>query len=109
MPSEQIHHAVAPVHFHHGRDERDEIVPDVADVGALVRREAIRELHECGGRAGFRGVNGPGDVVHRRDFRDDARRLGVVHADAARIRQLCELRTILVELRHQGFGRHGDR
>ena len=107
-PVEEIHDAVASVDLDDGGDERDEVVADVPDVLALVDGEAVGELHQRRRRACFRGVDRPGDVVHRRRVGRDLLGHLVIHVDRAWIRELRELGLVLVEPRQQRLGGDGD-
>src|SRR5258708_32805506 len=42
----RIYHLLAAVHLEHGRDEGDDVVPDLLDVRRLFHGEPIAELHE---------------------------------------------------------------
>ena len=53
VPAIDVHHAVAAVDLDHRRDQRDQVVADLADVRALVDRQPVGELHERRGRAGL--------------------------------------------------------
>ena len=108
VPAVEVDHAVATVDFHDGSDERDDALANFANIGAVVDREAIRELHERGGRAGFRRVNRAGDVIDGRGLRHEAVGLGVVELDGARIGELRETRAVFVEVLEIFFGGDGD-
>ncbi len=96
MPAVEVHHAVAAVDLDHRGDERDQIVADLADVGTLVDRQAVGELHERGGRARLGGVDGAGDVVDRDARGDERLRARVVELQGPRVGELGETRPVLV-------------
>ena len=108
-PVVKVHDAVAPVGFDHRRDQRDDVLANVADVGALVHREAIGQFHQRGRRAGFGRVNRAGDVVHGRRALRDRIRHRIVHLHRARIGELRQVRLVLLEPRHQLLGGDRDR
>ena len=78
------------------------------DVGAFVDGEAIGQLHQRGGRAGFGGVDGAGDVVDGDGFGDEFVGFGVVEMDRARVGKFREALAVLLEVFQIGFGRDGD-
>ena len=65
-PLVDVDDAVAAVGFDDRRDERDDVLADVADVRAVVDGQAVGQLHQRRRRAGFGRVNRAGDVVDRR-------------------------------------------
>lgn len=108
VPAEDVHLPVAPVHLDDRCDERDEVVADVADVRALVHREAVGELHECSRRARLRRVDGARDVIDRRRLGRDPLGLGVIHVDRARVGELRELCPVLLHPREERLRGDGD-
>ena len=92
-----------------GRDQRDDVLANELDVGALVHGQPVRQFHQRGGRAGFGRMNGAGDVVNRRRGGDELVGFGVVHLYGARVGELRQPRAVLVELRDQLLRRHGHR
>ena len=108
LPLVHVHHVVAAVRLGDRRDERDDVLADVADVRAVVNGQAVGQFHQRRRRTGLAGVDGPVDVVDRRDALGDRVGHRVVHLDRARIGQFREIRLVLIELGHQGFRRDGD-
>src|SRR6185437_13092445 len=108
VPVVDVHHAVAAINFHHGRDERDDVVANVLNVRAVVHGEAIGQLHEGAGGAGLGGVNRAGDVIDGYGGGGDAVGFGIVHVDSAGVGELGELGAIGLEAREIGFGGDGD-
>ena len=88
VPLVDVDHAVAAIDFDDGGDEDDHVGADVLDVRRVVDGQAIGELHQGGGRAGFRRVNGAGDVVDGPGLVDELAGGGVVEVDGAGVRQL---------------------
>ena len=109
LPVVQVHHLVAAVHFDDRRNDRDHVVADILDVGALIHGEAVGELHQGRGRSGLSRVNGAGDVVDRHGFLHELGGLRVIEIDRARIAELGQLGFVLFVLRHQGVAADGDR
>ena len=109
MPVVQIHHAVAAVDFDDGRDQRDDVRADLADVGRVVDGEAIGQFHQRGRRAGLRRVDRAGDVVDRRRRRDQRFGLRVVHAEHARIGELRQARIVGLQVGEQRLVGDRDR
>ena len=54
VPAEQVDLAIATIYLHDGSDERDQVVANVLDVGALVDGQPIGQLHQRGWCARFR-------------------------------------------------------
>jgi hypothetical protein len=98
MPFVDVHHAVAAVYFHHRRNQRDRAVANFADVRAFVHGEAVSQLHQRGGRTGFRGMDRSGDVVDRHGLRDELFGFRIIHLDRARVGQLREPGAIFFEV-----------
>jgi hypothetical protein len=108
-PLVRIDHAVAAVGLDHGGDERDDVLADVADVGAVVHGKTVRQLHQRRRRPRFRRVDRAGDVIDRRGALRDRVRDTIVHPDGAGIGELRQVRLVLIQLRHQRLGPDGDR
>ena len=110
MPFVDVHHAVAPIHFHDGSDQCDDAVANFLYVRALVHCEPVRKLHQCGRRASFRRVNCSGDVINGNSLRDDLVGFGVAQLQGARIGELRKLRAIFPKPFQIFLGRncHGD-
>ena len=108
VPAVDVDHAVAAVHLHHRGNQRDDVIADGLDVGAVVHRQPVGQFHERRGRAGFGGVDGAGDVVDGRGSGHQAIGLGIVEMDGAGVAKLRQAGAILVELRHQALRRYGD-
>ena len=75
MPFVDVDHAVAAIDFDDRSDQRNHAVANLADVRAFVDGQSVGEFHQRGGRAGFRRVNGAGDVVNGNGLRRRVRRL----------------------------------
>src|ERR1019366_301307 len=110
VPAIDVPGAVAAVHFDHGSNQRDHVIADGLDIGALVHGQALGELHEGGGCAGFRGMDGAGDVIDGRGGGDQLIGLGVVKLDGARVGEFGEAGAVFVEPGEQGLrgDGHGD-
>ncbi len=108
VPVVDVDLAIAAVDLGDRRDQRDDAPADRLDVGALVDRETIRELHQRGGRARFTGVQRAGDVVDGHAGRHEAVGLAIVERDGARIGQPGQSRPVLVVLREHRFVGDGD-
>ncbi len=108
LPLVHVHHVVAAVGLGDRRDERDDVLADVPDVGAVVHGQAVGQFHQRRRRAGLARVDGAVDVVHRRHALRDRVGHRVVHLDRAWVGQLGQVGLVLVELRHQGFRGDGD-
>ena len=74
LPLVDVDDAIAAVDLDDRRDQRDDVIANVLDVGRVVDRETIRELHERRRRAGFGRVDRAGDVVDGRGARRRAAR-----------------------------------
>ncbi len=107
MPFVDVHHAVTPIHFHHRGDQRDHVRANVLHVGGVVYSQAVSQFHQCGGRAGFRRMDGAGDVVNRKRLADQGLRLGVIQLQAPGIGKLRQTCAVLFGLSKQR--RIGDR
>ena len=110
MPAIDVHHAIAAIDFDDRSDQRDHAVANFVDVGAFVDGEAIGQLHQRGGRAGFGGMDRAGDVVDRDGLGDELVGFRVIELDGARIGELRETRAIFFEIfqiLRRGDG-HGD-
>ena len=110
MPSVNIDHAVAAIHFHYRCDQRDHAVADFANVWTFIHGEAVGQFHQRGGSAGFRGMDCSRDVVNRYGLRDELVGFSIIQLDRSRIGQLREPRAIFFEVL-QVLGRgdgHGD-
>ena len=94
MPAVDVHLTIAAIDFNDGRDEDDHVRADVLDVGGVVDGEAVGELHERGGRAGFRRVDGAGDVVDGHRGVDEGFGFGVIEVDLAGVAELGETRLV---------------
>src|SRR6185437_13380084 len=108
MPFVEVGHAVAAIHLDDGGDEGDDVVADELVVGAFIPGDAVGELHQGSGGAGFGGMNGAGDVIDRHGLAGDLLGAGVVKLDGARVGQLGEQGGILLELGEVGLGGDGD-
>ena len=109
MPFVNVHHAVAPIHFHHRRDQRDHAVANFFYVRAFVHRQPVRKFHQRGRRAGFRRMNCSGNVVNRNSLRDDFVGFRVVQLQRARIAELRQLGAVFFQLFQILFGRNRHR
>ncbi len=109
VPVVAVHLAVAAVHLDDRRDQGDHVRADVLDVGRVVHRQPVGQFHQRGGRAGFGGVDGAGDVVDRGGLGDQRVGGSIVHADRARVGQLGQACVVGIQAGQQIFIGHGDR
>ena len=108
VPAVDVDHAVAAIDFNDRSDEHDHVLADVLDVWGVIDGEAVGQLHECCGRAGFRRVDGAGDVVDRKRLIDQRFGLGIVQTDLARVGELGKARVVfLVLIQQLGVGNGG--
>jgi hypothetical protein len=115
VPAVDVDHAVATVHLDDRRDERDHVLADIADVGALVDGETVGELHQRRRRSGLGRVDGAGDVVDRHRRGEERLGLGVVAAirvfgrlQRARVGELGQPGLVRLPVLQVLLGRYGD-
>src|SRR5262249_15117355 len=90
MPVVNVHLTIATIDFDDWSNERDQSVSDALDLGVFIDGQSICELHQSSRSAGFRSMNGSGNVVDRHRRRNETLSLGIVHVDQTRIGQSCK-------------------
>jgi hypothetical protein len=96
VPVVGVYHLLVPVHFHHRRDERDDVFPDLLDERRFLDRQSVGELHQHLRPAALRRVDAARDPVDRLRGLQQALRLRL--GRPARIREPVEHPLVLLEL-----------
>src|SRR5882724_13433519 len=96
VPVVNVYHSIATVNFHHRRDQGDNIVADVPDVGTVVNGQPVSQFHQGGWRTGFRRVDRAGYVIDGKGRRHKLVSFSVVHIDSAWVGKSAQPLTVLI-------------